>query len=110
MSDIDRLAFDLGAAPAKAFPAIMGAVAATLRDIKTDAQADAPVWSGRYRRSISYDHFGFQGEVGPTSRYGHLVEDGGARSAPNPVMARATRRNESNFEARLREAVVVGLW
>lgn len=109
-ADLNRLAADLGRAPARAFPFVMGAVAATLHDIKTDAQADAPRWSGRYARSIDYDHNGFKGEVGPKSRYGHLVEDGGARSAPNPVMARATKKNEDKFDERLAAAIAKALW
>lgn len=102
--DLDRLAQDLGRAPARAIPMVMGAVAATAHDIKTDAQDDAPVWSGRYKRSITYDHVGFKAEVGPESRYGHLVEDGGARSAPNPVMARAAKKNEREFARRIADA------
>lgn len=107
--DIDRLAQDLGRAPATVIPLVMKTVAATLHDIKTDAQADAPSWSGRYARSISYDHVGLRGEVGPESRYGHLVEDGGARSAPNPVMARAAKGNEDNFERQLGVAALQAL-
>lgn len=107
--DLDRLAQDLGRAPARAIPLVMATVAATLHDIKTDAQDDAPEWSGRYKRSITYDHTGFKGEVGPESRYGHLVEDGGARSAPNPVMARAAKKNEASFEKHLADAAFQAL-
>lgn len=109
VTGVHNVAAMLGRAPARSFPAIQGAVAATLHDIKTDAREDAPVLSGRYKRSIDYDVQGFKGEVGPRARYGHLVEDGGAHSAPNPVMKRATEANMDKFEDRLARAMVVGL-
>lgn len=104
------LARDLGQAPAKAIPLVVKAVGDTLADVKNTAREDAPRYSGRYARSIDYDHTGMKGEVGPRSRYGHLVEDGGARSEPNPVMARATKKHEDDLEDRLERALVVGLW
>ena len=104
--DLTRLAADLGRVPGKMLPGVEGAVAATLHDIKTDARADAPEVSGRYKRSISYDQTGLRGEVGPEARYGHLVEDGGARSAANPVMARATKKNEDTLERRVADAAL----
>lgn len=109
-AELARLATDLASAPRKAFPLIQGNIEATLHDIKTDAQADAPRWSGRYARSISYDRNGFKGEVGPTSRYGHLVEDGGANSSPNPVMERAAKKNEGNLEKRIADSMMRSLW
>jgi hypothetical protein len=110
-AELNRLAADLGAAGAAAVPFARVAIQATLFDIKATARADAPVYSGRYARSITYNMVGpLVGEVGPRARYGHLVEDGGARSAPNPVMARATKAHEDDFEMRLARAAVAGLW
>lgn len=104
--ELDRLAADLGRVPGSMLPRVEGAIAATLHDIKEDARADAPEVSGRYKRSISYDQTGLRGEVGPESRYGHLVEDGGAHSAANPVMARAARKNEDTLERRVADAAL----
>lgn len=108
--DVLRLANDLGRAPIKVLPLASKAVGDTLGDIKQTARDDAPRYSERYARSIDYDHNGLKGEVGPRSRYGHLVEDGGARSAPNPVMARATKKHEADFEDRMERALIASLW
>lgn len=109
--DLLRLAADLGRAPTVALPFIRKDVQATLSDIKETAKADSPVLSGRYRQSITYNMTGMlKGEVGPRSRYGHLVEDGGARSAPNPVMERATKTHETTLADRIARSAAAGLW
>jgi hypothetical protein len=109
-AELDRLAADLGKVPAVVFPLVQKAIDGTLRDVARTAKDNAPAYSGRYAASITYERTGFKGEVGPESRYGHLVEDGGARSAPNPVMAQAAKAHEDTLEERLAKAAVAGLW
>lgn len=109
-AELDRLAADLGRAPRVALPLIQDSLDDTARDIARTAKDDAPAYSGRYAASITHERTGFRAEVGPEARWGHLVEDGGARSAPNPVMARATKAHEDTLEQRLAKAAVAGLW
>ncbi len=109
--DLDQLAQDLSRAVSIAIPLVTLAIKDTLGDIERTAQEIAPVRTGDYRASISHEMRGpLVGEVGPTDWKGHLVEGGGARSAPQRVMARATEKHWDDFGQRVQDAIATALW
>lgn len=80
----------------------------TAYDIERDAKTIAPVDTGALRGSISTDltgdgrHGSMSAEIGPTVEYGHFVERGTSRQAPQPYMGPAAERRVPQLEAALR--------
>lgn len=101
LSQLNRLAADLG----KVGPAVVAlsrvAVQKACADTKRDAQAFAPVDTGNLRNSIGYETHATQGgawgEVGPTASYGEYVEFGTSRMAPHAFMGPAFDRHAGAF-------------
>lgn len=93
-SEVRNLQLDLSKVPAKLQRTAPAAVKKTLFDIETDAKVLAPVDTGFLEGSIGtdVDADGLGGGVGPTADYGHYVEGGTSRMAPQPYMGPAFDR------------------
>jgi hypothetical protein len=81
-SEVDLLAADLAAAPAKVAVGTERALRGTARHLQRDAQRFAPVLTGALREGIVVDGH----EVTSTVRYASYVEYGTSDTAPQPYM------------------------
>jgi HK97 gp10 family phage protein len=98
MSQVIKLDAELGQAAATIAEKVSTAVAKTALDIEADAKALCPVDTGYLRGSISSSIGRLEAEIGPTAEYGHFLEWGTSRMAPQPYMTPAFDRNEPKLE------------
>lgn len=111
LSDINKLAFDLGKAGVKAVPLAAAVVKKTAYDVERDAKTFAPVDTGALRNSISTDLFdlssitSISAEIGPTVEYGLYVEEGTSTQGPAAYMGPALDRHAAIFEQALGQIV-----
>lgn len=85
-SEVQRLAADLAAAPAKVAGKSAHAVARTAQQTKRDAQRFAPVLTGALREGIDVEVSGLEASIVSTVRYSDYVEYGTSDTAPQPYM------------------------
>lgn len=103
-SEVNKLAVDLGRAGGRVGRKVAAATRKTAFDIKSDSKIMCPVDTGTLMNSISTDisgdgRFGaISAEIGPTADYGHYVEDGTSRMAPQPYMGPAFDRRAPGYE------------
>jgi HK97 gp10 family phage protein len=88
-SELRALSADLGKGAARTEPLAEKVVAKTALGIEADGKINAPVDTGHLMNSISSDVHGLSAEIGPTANYGHFVEGGTSRMAPQPYMGPA---------------------
>jgi HK97 gp10 family phage protein len=108
-SEVRRLATDLGRQGSAGSVGAKGSrlLRRTASDIERDAKIAAPVDTGRLKESISVDitgdgRFGtIAAEVGPTAFYGHYVEEGTSKQAPQPFLGPAFDRHAQTFAQRV---------
>lgn len=98
-SELNRLAVDLGKAPAKAVVLGSRAIRKTAADIEGTAKQLAPVDTGNLRNSISssVSLTGLVAEIGPTADYAAYVEEGTSKMAPQPYLAPAFSRHSGEL-------------
>lgn len=101
-SDLHNFAADLTKASGRAQAMGRQAVAKTAADITADAKKFAPYRTGNLRNSIGHDlrsdSTGVEAEIGPTANYGHYLEHGTSRMAPQPYLGPAFDRRVPSFE------------
>jgi HK97 gp10 family phage protein len=97
LSDLNRLAVDLGKVPAKMVPMARAVLEKSSADIERDGKIFAPVDTGNLRNSISRDLKGLTAEIGPTANYGAHVEYGTSRQGPAAYMGPAFDRHAGLF-------------
>lgn len=111
--DLRRLAADLASSGDRVRRGLSLAVNKTAADIEGDAKIYAPVRTGNLKGSIGYDvtenRDGASAEIGPTANYGHFVEHGTSRMAPQPYLGPAFDRRIGVFEQAIGQ-VVDGSW
>lgn len=118
LTELNKLAADLGAAPVRAHGNIRKAVEVTARHVKDDWRKDAkrqnPVHAKGYPFKVSYDvdesATGVTAEIGPElGGQGSLgiLEDGGGgiKSRPQRSGQKAAKRNEADFINGLTKAI-----
>jgi len=94
LSEVNALIVDMARAERRARPAVATVIAKGAHDIERDAKVFAPVDTGNLRNSIGIDFIGdLTAVIGPTAHYGHYVESGTSRMAPQPYMRPAAERN-----------------
>jgi len=100
VSQLNRLAVDLGRAGPAAIPPTRVAIAKTAHNIQATGQMFAPVDTGFLRSSIGTDirQGGLAAEIGPTADYGHYVEYGTSRMGPHAYMGPAFDRHAHELE------------
>jgi HK97 gp10 family phage protein len=93
-AELRSLAVDLGRAAPAAITQSRVIVQKTGHGFVADAQAFAPVDTGFLRSSIGVDFHGdgLGFDAGPTASYGHFVEGGTSRMAPQPYVRPAWDR------------------
>lgn len=105
VSDLNRLAVDLGRNAGQLGVKAAAAIRKTAFDIEREAKSFAPVDTGNLRNSISTDitndgrFASMTAEIGPTAEYGAFVEYGTSRMAPAAYMGPAADRNFPSLEA-----------
>ena len=106
VSELNRLAVDLGQAPAKVGDRARTVMRKTALDVEADAKRFAPVDTGNLRNSIGHSDLRtltqtgvLEVEIGPTAAYGHFVEFGTSRMAPHAYMGPAFDRAQPGFIA-----------
>jgi HK97 gp10 family phage protein len=97
VSEVNKLAVDLGKGSLRMVREAGKAVEKAVRDTQRDAKANAPVGSGRLRDSITSEVRGLTGAVGPTAFHGAYVEEGTSKMAPEPYLAPAMDKNTEPF-------------
>lgn len=97
LSQINKLAVDLGEAGVKAVPLASAAVGKTALAIEADAKAFCPVDTGNLRSSISTTHRALEAEIGPTAEYGVYVELGTSVMAPQAYLGPAFDRHAGDL-------------
>jgi len=105
VSGLNRLAVDLGNAPARVVPLVRAVLEKSSADIERDAKLFAPVDTGNLRASISTTIKGLSAEIGPTANYGGFVEFGGATRAPAAYLGPAYDRHAGAFADALGKVV-----
>lgn len=85
-AEVDRLAADLAAAPAKVEAKGVRAVEVAAQRTQRNAQRFAPVLTGRLREGIRVETEGLEASVVSTVRYADYVEYGTSDTAPQPYM------------------------
>jgi HK97 gp10 family phage protein len=85
-SEVNRLAADLAAAPAKVTAKSVVAVDSAAHQTQRAAQRFAPVLTGRLREGIVVEAAGLSASVVSTVRYAEYVEYGTSDTAPQPYM------------------------
>lgn len=85
-SEVDRLASDLAAAPAKVTADCAVAVSRSAEELQQDARRFAPVLTGALREGIRVEKAGLSASVVSTVRYADYVEYGTSDTAPQPYM------------------------
>lgn len=77
--------------------------------VERDSKANSPVNTGNLRASIGTTVTGggdvITAEVGPTASYGHYVELGTSRMAPQPYLFPAAEANSAAWLAALEQAM-----
>lgn len=102
-TDMDRLAGDLAAAPARVGTLVSRALRKSAADIERDAKAFAPVDTGALRNSIGTDLAGdarstsMTADIGPTVNYAVYQEYGTSRMGPHAFMGPAFDRHAGGF-------------
>jgi HK97 gp10 family phage protein len=101
VSQVLRLAADLGKTSAETTTRASAAVRKSALDIERDAKTKAPVDTGNLRNSIGTTTTlaGLEAQIGPTANYGAFVEYGTSRMGPQPYMGPALDANEPAFVA-----------
>lgn len=97
--ELDRLAADLGHAPAKVETGGRVVVSKTTAATERSAKAFCPVGEGDLRDSIRSVTDGLEGEVIAGTDHAEYVEDGTSHMAPQPFMTPALRAHEVEFVA-----------
>lgn len=92
-SEVDHLAADLAAAPAKAHVGSVRAVASTTRSTQRDAQYFAPERTGFLHDNIVAESHGLHGRVISLADYSEYVEDGTDDTPAQPFMRPAAEVN-----------------
>lgn len=108
-SSLKRLALDLHAAPARTRARISVVVRRTAFAVERDAKLLVPVDTGNLKNSITTNVGEFDAEIGPTANYGHYVEEGTSRMAPQPYMGPSAERNAPKFEAAMAQVAHEGV-
>lgn len=103
-TQVDHLAADLAAAPAKVELVSAGAVADTVRHGENDAQRFAPVRTGFLRGNIRGYALGLTGLLISLAKYSEYVEDGTSDTAPQPFMRPAAELMAGRLEKGLGDA------
>ena len=85
-SQVDHLAADLAAAPAKVAGESVGAVARNAQETQRHAQRFAPVLTGALHDGIVVAAHGLTAEIVSTVRYADYAEYGTSDTAPQPYM------------------------
>lgn len=85
-SEVNHLAADLAAAPAKVTAGSIAAVSRSAEKTQRDAQRFAPVLTGELREGIQVRLAGLSAAVVSTVRYADYVETGTSDTAPQPYM------------------------
>lgn len=93
MSEVDRLADDLAAAPARVAARGAFAVDRAARSTARDASILAPKRTGYLSEHIEAYADGLSAQVVATAPYAEYVEDGTSDTAPQPFMRPAAERN-----------------
>lgn len=101
MSDLNRLAVDVGRVSAKMVPLARKVLEKSSADIERDAKLFAPVDTGNLRNSISRSLSGLTAEIGPTASYSVYVEYGTSRKGPAAFLGPAFDRHAGEFEQAL---------
>lgn len=96
-SQVEDLADDMAASPARLRAGASRVVAKTTYDTEADMKVFCPVDTGTMLNSISSDVDELVGTVGPTVNYAPFVEDGTSRMSPQPFVRPAYDRNEPGF-------------
>lgn len=109
MHEFRSLAADLSRAGYAAESLARAVVAKSARDLEAAATVAAPVDTGYLRGSISSAIRGLEAEVGPTANYGHYVEGGTSRMAPQPYLFPALDRVAPSFEAAMGQVLTQSL-
>lgn len=104
-SEVRRLSFDLGKAPADVTAKAGRVVSKTARDIEADAKAIVAVDTGNLKNSIGSDIDALSAVVGPTADYGLYVEEGTSRMGPQPYMRPAFDGRKEGFVQALEQIV-----
>jgi HK97 gp10 family phage protein len=86
VSEVNHLAADLAAAPAKVEVESVKAVDVAAHRTQRDAQRFAPVLTGRLREGIVVEAAGLSASVVSTAPYSDYQEYGTSKMAPNPFM------------------------
>ena len=104
-SELEKLAADLGKAPAETTRKASRAVRKSALDIERLAKARVPVDTGNLKNSIttSTSASGLSAEIGPTAHYGIYVELGTRRMAPKPYLGPAVEAVEPGFIAAIEQ-------
>lgn len=103
VSELNKLAVDLEAAPAKMVAPASKAIRKTAYDIEADAKRFCPVDTGNLRNSISTTAVGLEAEIGPTAAYAAFVEYGTSRMAPEAYMGPAFDRHAGELVTALEQ-------
>lgn len=85
-SEVDHLAADLAAAPARAAAGSTRAVSKSAQRTQRDARRFAPVLTGALREGITVEDAGLEATIVSTVRYAGYVEYGTSDTAPQPYM------------------------
>lgn len=93
MSEVDHLAADLAAAPAKVTAGSVRVVHDVTEDTARDAQHFAPVLTGELRDMIRAESHGLSGTVISESDHGGYVEHGTSDTPAQPYMRPAAELN-----------------
>lgn len=101
-SDLSAFGGDLTRLGQRAHDLAHKVVSKTAADIAADAKKFAPYRTGNLRNSIGHDITvgggAVEAEIGPTANYGHYLEHGTSRMAPQPYLGPAFDRRVPSFE------------
>lgn len=104
-SELNRFVASMRDVPDDVLARVVLATRKVGADVKRDAMTFAPVDTGNLRGSIGYETTisadAVEAEIGPTAEYGHWVEDGTSRMAPQAYMGPAFDRNEFYYQQAL---------
>ncbi len=110
MSELRKLAADLGGAGDRAQRGAASVVEKAAHNIKTDwrsnAAASNPSHAARYPYSIAYTKVGdleveIEPQDGSQGKFGAILEYGGVNNAPQHNGKRATEKEEPKFQAEI---------